>query len=64
MAEELLKAGLYFDDFRKLRVLEPEMAEKTNDLKDQCKDFVECKFHINYPAKISVFLYLFVLIFT
>lgn len=47
MAEELLKSDLYFDDFRKLRVLEPEMAEKTNDLKDQCKDFVECKFDIN-----------------
>ncbi|GAB6023658.1 Intraflagellar transport protein 20, variant 2 [Chamberlinius hualienensis] len=32
---------LYFDDFKKLRVLEPEIIQQTSELNDECKDFIE-----------------------
>jgi len=42
MAENAIeKAGLYFDELNKIRVLEPEVTTQTNDLKDECKDFLE-----------------------
>ena len=42
MAEEALaRAGLYFDDLNKIRVLEPEIAQQTTDLKEECKDFLD-----------------------
>lgn len=41
MSEELAKSGLYIDDFYLLRVLEPEIANETNDLKDECSNFEE-----------------------
>jgi len=42
MAEDAMeKAGLYFDELNKIRILEPEIAVQTNDLKDECKDFLE-----------------------
>lgn len=43
MAEELVKAGLYFDDFHSLRVLDPEISSQTSDLKDECENFSESK---------------------
>ena len=46
MAEDAIgKAGLYFDELNKIRVLEPEVAVQTNDLKDECKDFLESEFN-------------------
>jgi intraflagellar transport protein 20 len=46
MAEEALSyAGLYLDDLNKIRLLEPESAQQTNELKDECKDFVDSNFH-------------------
>ena len=45
MAEEALSyAGLYLDELNKIRLLEPESAQQTNELKDECKDFVDSKF--------------------
>ena len=47
MAEDAIgKAGLYFDELNKIRVLEPDVAVQTNDLKDECKDFLESE--LNY----------------
>ena len=45
MAEEALShAGLYLDELNKIRLLEPESAQQTIELKDECKDFVDSKF--------------------
>ncbi|RNA29741.1 intraflagellar transport 20 -like protein, partial [Brachionus plicatilis] len=42
MAEEALSnAGLYLDDLNKIRLLDPESAQQTTELKDECKDFVD-----------------------
>jgi len=42
MAEDAIaKAGLHFDELNKIRVLEPEVAAQTNELKDECKDFLD-----------------------
>ena len=44
MADDVMgKAGLYFDELNKIRVLEPEVAVQTSDLRDECKDFLESK---------------------
>ena len=46
MADEALaRAGLHFDELNKIRVLEPEAAQQTNELKDECKEFLDSKFH-------------------
>lgn len=41
MSDDLSKIGIYFDDFHTLRVLEPTIANETNDLKDECYKFSE-----------------------
>lgn len=42
MADEALaRAGLHFDELNKIRVLEPEVAQQTTELKEECKDFVD-----------------------
>lgn len=42
MAEEALShAGLYLDELNKIRLLEPESAQQTVELRDECKDFVD-----------------------
>lgn len=41
MAELLSKHGLYFDELNKIRVLDPQVANKTSKLKEECKLFVE-----------------------
>ena len=43
-SESLTKTGLFFDELNKIRVWEPDAAQRTNDLKDECKDFVDRKF--------------------
>ncbi|KAL6258552.1 hypothetical protein P5V15_010507 [Pogonomyrmex californicus] len=40
MADSLTKYGVYIDDLSKIRVLEPEAANQTNKLKDECQSFV------------------------
>jgi hypothetical protein len=44
MAGALAKAGLYIDELSKVRVLEPEVAHETSELKEECRDFVESKY--------------------
>ncbi|XP_072099477.1 intraflagellar transport protein 20 homolog isoform X2 [Mobula birostris] len=39
--EALGEAGLHFDELNKLRVLDPEVAQSTIELKEECRDFVE-----------------------
>ncbi len=47
MADEALaRAGLHFDELNKIRVLEPEIATQTNELKDECKEFLDSKHHL------------------
>lgn len=41
--EALAKAGLHFDELNKIRVLDPDVALQTNELKDECKDFLDSK---------------------
>ena len=42
MADEALaRAGLHFDEINKIRVLEPEVAQQTTELKEECREFVE-----------------------
>ena len=47
MADDALaKAGLHFDDLNKIRVLEPEVAQQTKELKEGCEDFVNSWFSL------------------
>ncbi|XP_048836904.1 intraflagellar transport protein 20 homolog [Brienomyrus brachyistius] len=39
--DPLAEAGLHFDDFNKLRVLEPEVGQRSTELKEECKDFLD-----------------------
>ena len=39
--EDLNAKGLFVDDLQKLRVMDPEMAEQTKSLKEECGGFVE-----------------------
>ncbi|XP_058838356.1 intraflagellar transport protein 20 homolog [Topomyia yanbarensis] len=39
MNDEFGKSGLYIDDLYTLRVIDPEVAHETNDLKDECGIF-------------------------
>ncbi|KAG5836745.1 intraflagellar transport protein 20 homolog [Anguilla rostrata] len=39
--DPLAEACLHFDELNKLRVLEPEVAQKTTELKEECKEFVD-----------------------
>lgn len=47
MADSLAKYGIYIDDLCKIRVLEPEVANQTNKLKEECQNFVSSEFHGN-----------------
>ncbi|KAF7388895.1 hypothetical protein HZH66_010032 [Vespula vulgaris] len=40
MADSLTKYGLYIDDLSKICILEPEVANQTNKLKEECQNFV------------------------
>ncbi|XP_060549179.1 intraflagellar transport protein 20 homolog isoform X1 [Pantherophis guttatus] len=42
MAKDILgEAGLHFDELNKLRVLDPEVAQQTTELKEECRLFVD-----------------------
>ncbi|XP_077168825.1 intraflagellar transport protein 20 homolog isoform X2 [Paroedura picta] len=34
-------AGLHFDELNKLRVVDPEVAQQTAELRDECQAFVD-----------------------
>lgn len=49
MADEALsRAGLHFDEINKIRVLEPEVAQQTQELKEECREFVESMTYTNW----------------
>lgn len=51
MADQLAKHFLYVDDFNKLRILDPIVAESTVEFKDQCIDFINSNsvaFYVDY----------------
>lgn len=48
MSEEFGKSGLYIDDLYSLRVIDPEVASETNELKDECEQFTDSKHWISY----------------
>lgn len=35
--------GFYYDELSKIRALDPDIAGKTQELKDECKEFVDSK---------------------
>ena len=35
--------GFYYDELSKIRALNPEIATRTQELKDDCKEFVDSK---------------------
>ncbi|XP_076832982.1 intraflagellar transport protein 20 homolog isoform X1 [Brachyhypopomus gauderio] len=39
--DPLSEAGLHYDELNKLRILEPDVGQKTTELKEECKDFVD-----------------------
>lgn len=43
MTEELAKNGLFFDYLYNLRVLDPNIASETNDLKDKSGEYTDSK---------------------
>lgn len=53
-SESLEKLGLFFDELNRLRVWEPEAADRTNDLKDECKEFVKST---SFLSLFSVYLF-------
>ncbi|CAH8435353.1 unnamed protein product [Schistosoma haematobium] len=40
MAESLAQAGLYIDDFYKLRIVDPRVAQETSELKEECEKYL------------------------
>jgi len=52
--DPLAEAGFYFDELNKLRVLEPDVSQKTSELKEECKEFVESKHWIFWKVDYAV----------
>lgn len=51
--------GLFFDELSKIRVLESDSATQTNELKEECQDFVDSKLikhHPPYCSAVCVFV--------
>nr|CAH8823040.1 unnamed protein product [Trichobilharzia regenti] len=40
MSELLAQAGLYIDDFYKLRIVDPNVTQETNELKEECEKYI------------------------
>lgn len=47
MAEELKRQGLFVDESYVLRVLEPNVAKDTQDLKEENEVFLESEFFLS-----------------
>lgn len=43
--DALTKSGIYFDEVDKIRILEPEISKQTNDLKEECKIYIESNYY-------------------
>lgn len=44
--DPLAEAGFYFDELNKLRALEPDVSQKTSELKEECKEFEDSEYSI------------------
>lgn len=44
MSDPLAKVGLHFDELNKVRIVEPEVANETSLLKEECNEFVQSEF--------------------
>lgn len=61
MADSLAKYGIYIDDLSKIRVLEPEVANQANKLKEECQNFISSEFYrsrYNDILNLHLFAYL------
>jgi intraflagellar transport protein 20 len=38
--------GFHVDELSKIRVLEPEVYQQTQELKEECKDFVDSEYNL------------------
>lgn len=54
MSDRLTKLGLNFDELNKIRIVDPEVATKSNELKDECKDFMESEY-IKFQSQYQYF---------
>ena len=52
--------GMYFDELSKIRVLQPEVLTQTEELREECKQFVDSKL-LNHGYKRYWFDLMFVL---
>lgn len=66
--DPLAEAGFYFDELNKLRVLEPDVSQRTSELKEECKEFVDSEqgnqihnCHVKKKKKICSGMYIYVL---
>ena len=48
-------AGFYFDELNKVRVLEPEISTQTQELKEECKEFVDSKYGVRSGGSYRAF---------
>ena len=46
--------GVFFDELSKVRVLEPEISQQTQELKGECKDFVDSEYETFFNGIITV----------
>ncbi len=46
--EALSNFGLFIDDEKKLRLIDPERLADSAELRDECKDFIDSMHFINY----------------
>lgn len=58
MMEELAKHGLFFDYLYNLRVLEPNIADDTSDLKEKSGEYTESKLmsNIKFWCELNCFI--------
>ena len=42
--DPLAEAGLYFDEISGLQILDPDVKQKSLELKEECKVFIEGKY--------------------
>ncbi len=46
--------GVFFDELSKVRVLEPEISQQTQELKGECKDFVDSEYETFFNGIIFI----------
>lgn len=57
MSETLQKLGIYFDEVDKVRILQPDTAKLSSDLKEECKLYIESRSKLYSLKKYCVLLF-------